>query len=94
MWSKLNHPNILPLLGYSFCGDTGYPLLVSAWMDFGTAWNYINDHTELLLSDILPLVRSHCHKISCHTQQFFYQPIDMRRGCRSAVPSQERCHSF
>ena len=33
VWSKLKHPNVLPLLGYAFDADTGYPMLISPWME-------------------------------------------------------------
>ena len=41
VWSKLSHPNILPLLGYAICEETRFPLLVSEWMHHGTAWSYV-----------------------------------------------------
>lgn len=41
VWAKLNHPNVLPLLGYFFEKKTGYPLLVSKWMENGPAWSYV-----------------------------------------------------
>ena len=42
VWSKLQHPNVLPLLGFAFDNDTGYPMLISEWMENGSAWEYIN----------------------------------------------------
>ena len=41
VWSKLNHPNVLPLLGYAFDADTGYPMLISQWMVQGNALAYV-----------------------------------------------------
>lgn len=55
VWSKLKHENILPLLGYAFNPLTGYPSLVSEWMENGSAWNYVNQHPE---ASVLNLVRS------------------------------------
>ncbi len=39
IWSSLDHPNVLPLLGYVMYGD--YPALVSRWMVNGSLRNYI-----------------------------------------------------
>lgn len=44
VWSKLRHENILPLLGFAVDQTTGYPLLVSEWMNNGSAWTYVNSH--------------------------------------------------
>ncbi|KAL5504047.1 hypothetical protein ACEPAH_8120 [Sanghuangporus vaninii] len=44
IWSKLDHPNILPLLGYMLESD--YPSLISEWMEFGTVRNFLNSHPE------------------------------------------------
>ncbi|KAL5526660.1 hypothetical protein ACEPAF_8384 [Sanghuangporus sanghuang] len=44
IWSKLDHPNILPLLGYMLESD--YPSLISEWMEFGTVRNFLNNHPE------------------------------------------------
>ncbi|KAL5523365.1 hypothetical protein ACEPAF_1632 [Sanghuangporus sanghuang] len=41
VWSKLNHPNILPLLGFAIDDSSGYPLLISEWMENGSAWEYV-----------------------------------------------------
>ncbi|OCB91027.1 WD40 repeat-like protein [Sanghuangporus baumii] len=46
VWSKLRHENFLSLLGYAFDAETGFPLLVSEWMDNGSAWNYANLRPE------------------------------------------------
>lgn len=53
VWSKLDHPNVLPLLGYAFANEFKYPLLVSEWMDKGSAWSYVRAH---LKCDIVRLV--------------------------------------
>ncbi|PAV14648.1 WD40 domain containing protein [Pyrrhoderma noxium] len=42
VWSNLQHTNITPLLGFTFEIRTGYPLLISEWMENGSAWEYIN----------------------------------------------------
>ena len=39
IWAKLNHPNILPLLGYMFEKD--YPSLISEWMEHGTVRDFL-----------------------------------------------------
>ncbi|KAL5523312.1 hypothetical protein ACEPAF_1579 [Sanghuangporus sanghuang] len=46
VWSKLQHVNILPLMGYAFDGPTGFPVLVSQWMPLGSAWSYLKDKPE------------------------------------------------
>ena len=56
VWSKLSHPNVLPLLGFAFCEDTRFPLLVSAWMHLGTAWSYVQNNRELHLIHVAILV--------------------------------------
>lgn len=58
MWSKLQHPNILSLLGYTFCDDTGFPLLISEWMEYGTARTYVKSHPSLSLREVVELVRT------------------------------------
>ncbi|KLO08496.1 kinase-like protein [Schizopora paradoxa] len=45
VWSKLSHPNILPLLGYVMYGE--YPALVSKWMVRGSVREYIEDRTNV-----------------------------------------------
>jgi len=39
IWSDLEHPNVLPLLGYRIEGD--YPSLVSSWMEKGSLREYM-----------------------------------------------------
>ncbi|PAV14607.1 kinase [Pyrrhoderma noxium] len=57
VWAKLRHNNILPLLGYAFDPSTGYPLLISRWMDNGSAWDYIQSHPNIeLVSFIFGIV--------------------------------------
>jgi serine/threonine protein kinase len=41
VWSKLKHDNVLPLLGFAFAGDSGFPMLISEWMDNGNALAYV-----------------------------------------------------
>lgn len=60
VWSKLKHPNVLELLGYAFCDDTGYPILISEWMRHGTAWSYVRKNDQLKLSDVWLLVNISC----------------------------------
>lgn len=75
VWSKLNHPNVLPLLGYAFCGSTGYPLLISNWMRDGTAWSYVKANPQLTVSDIRDLVRIVNSAISAQDEPDFRFPI-------------------
>lgn len=55
VWSKLRHKNILPLVGYAFDEESGCPLLISTWMERGTAWNYVQEKKD---GSVLPLVRN------------------------------------
>ncbi len=41
LWSKLNHPNVLPLLGYFLEGPMAIPNFVSQWMKNGTLVDYM-----------------------------------------------------
>ncbi|KLO05367.1 kinase-like protein [Schizopora paradoxa] len=43
LWSKLNHPNVLPLRGYFLEGKKAIPNLVSEWMERGTIIDYMKD---------------------------------------------------
>ena len=52
IWSKLKHPNILPLEGFYLEMDS-YPSLVSGWMENGTVLGYLRHHPD---ADILMLV--------------------------------------
>ncbi|KAL5493029.1 hypothetical protein ACEPAI_4477 [Sanghuangporus weigelae] len=53
VWAKLDHKNILPLLGYAFEQVTYYPLLVSEWMRTGSAWQFVNKHDDCNLIRIV-----------------------------------------
>lgn len=39
IWSSLDHPNVLPLLGYVMHGS--YPAFVSKWMVHGSLLKYM-----------------------------------------------------
>ena len=54
--SRLDHPNILLLLGYAFLEDNGCPLLISPWMPFGSAWAYMEKYPETGTSEIVRMV--------------------------------------
>ncbi len=42
IWSKLDHPNVLPLVGY-FIEDEDLPNLVSEWMEHGTLHDFMKN---------------------------------------------------
>ena len=67
VWSKLSHPNILPLLGFSICEETGFPLLISEWMYLGTAWTYVQNNQEQGLSLVADLVCSLYYAVALHS---------------------------
>ncbi|KAI5119291.1 hypothetical protein M0805_008206 [Coniferiporia weirii] len=52
IWSKLFHPNVLPLLGY-IIEENSLPLLVSKYMEGGSALKYVQDHPEC---DVIHLI--------------------------------------
>ncbi len=41
IWATLNHPNVLPLLGYLAEGENMTPSLISEWMLYGTLHEYM-----------------------------------------------------
>ncbi|THH09476.1 hypothetical protein EW145_g1993 [Phellinidium pouzarii] len=45
LWSKLNHPNVLPLRGF-IIDETGFPSLISEWMDNGSVLEYAQKHPD------------------------------------------------
>lgn len=51
LWSKLDHINVLPLMGYFLEGPKALPNLVSEWLENGTVIDYTRnrplDATEL-----------------------------------------------
>ena len=45
IWTKLSHPNVLPLLGFALnWNGSAYPSFVSPWMELGTLHRYMRDH--------------------------------------------------
>lgn len=55
IWSKLVHPNILRLLGYTLgIEDGGYPAMITEWMVNGNVRVFLQIRPDY---DILPLVR-------------------------------------
>jgi serine/threonine protein kinase len=50
MWKRLNHPNIVPLLGVNISSQLQ---LVSDWMSGGELPKYIKEHSD---ADLLGLV--------------------------------------
>ncbi|KAL5522390.1 hypothetical protein ACEPAG_8406 [Sanghuangporus baumii] len=53
VWSKLNHPNILPLLGFAVDDSTRFPLMISEWMDNGSAWEYVTRNPSCNVMDLI-----------------------------------------
>ena len=50
--SKLAHHNVIEFMGFLY-DETGFPVLISKWMDCGTALQYIKQHPD---ADIPSLV--------------------------------------
>ncbi|OCB91521.1 kinase-like protein [Sanghuangporus baumii] len=53
VWSKLSHRNILPLLGYAIDKSTEFPMLISEWMENGSAWNFVTRHLDCDIMHLL-----------------------------------------
>jgi len=53
IWSSLDHPNVLPLLGYVMRGE--YPALVSRWMANGSARSYMEKMPDVPVMQIVSL---------------------------------------
>ncbi|EJD08224.1 kinase-like protein [Fomitiporia mediterranea MF3/22] len=51
IWSSLDHPNVLPLLGY-ILEENDFPTLVSEFMENGTALRYVSQHPEIDVTGI------------------------------------------
>ncbi|EJC99186.1 kinase-like protein [Fomitiporia mediterranea MF3/22] len=51
VWSKLDHPNILPLQGFALEG--AYPLVISEWLENGTVREYLQSHPQ---QDVGPMI--------------------------------------
>ena len=52
--SKLAHHNVIEFMGFLY-DEAGFLILISRWMDCGTALEYIKQHPEV---DIHSLVRA------------------------------------
>ena len=53
---------MLPFLGYAFDADTGYPMLISEWMERGNAFSYVHDN-DIPVERVIDLVSSvHCSR--------------------------------
>ncbi|KAG9050533.1 hypothetical protein FS837_004717 [Tulasnella sp. UAMH 9824] len=45
IWSRLNHPNVVPLRGYAL-QDDGTPMIISPWFEHGDVHNYLEDYPD------------------------------------------------
>ncbi|KAG8970627.1 hypothetical protein FRC05_000563 [Tulasnella sp. 425] len=45
IWSRLNHPNVVPLRGYALQED-GTPMIISPWFDHGDVHSYLEDYPD------------------------------------------------
>jgi len=43
IWAKLDHPNVLPLLGFIIEGENAMPSLISEWMRKGTLYIFMKE---------------------------------------------------
>ncbi|KAL5525891.1 hypothetical protein ACEPAG_7229 [Sanghuangporus baumii] len=51
VWASLNHPNILPFLGFIL--ENGYPSLISEWMELGTVRKFLENHPDFDITDLV-----------------------------------------
>lgn len=63
VWSKLEHVNILPLLGFVLEKD-GIPSFISEWMENGTVVEYIKNKSGVT---VFEMVRALLSFIFCNT---------------------------
>lgn len=45
IWSRLNHPNAVPLRGYALQED-GTPMIISPWFEHGDVRSYLEDYPD------------------------------------------------
>ena len=43
-WKKIDHPNIVPLIGYSLDESSMTAALICLWYENGNLWGYLADH--------------------------------------------------
>ena len=90
VWSKLCHPNVLPLLGFAICEETRFPLLISEWMRLGTAWAYVRNH-DLTPSEIVELV---CIVSIRFKRSGWLTKVDTRRSIGFGISARARCDTL
>ncbi|KLO11690.1 kinase-like protein, partial [Schizopora paradoxa] len=49
IWARLDHDNVLPLLGFFTEGDNSMPAFVSEWMERGTLFDFMKTFPRLSL---------------------------------------------
>jgi serine/threonine protein kinase len=75
IWARLEHENVLTLIGLVYV--EGMPALASEWMENGTMNEYLNEHTdanicEVVCNTIIPcrqMIRLHCPVGSGHCKR-------------------------
>ncbi|KAL5482460.1 hypothetical protein ACEPAI_9054 [Sanghuangporus weigelae] len=68
IWSRLEHRNILPFLGY-YMFEKDWPALISEWMDLGTLRNFLENHSKI---DIVSLAYGIAEAIADRPFQLIY----------------------
>ncbi|KAG8902230.1 hypothetical protein FRB99_004716 [Tulasnella sp. 403] len=57
VWGRLDHPNILSLIGIRVGNDDREPTLIAPWCENGNLEAYLEDHTELTIVDKIRLLQ-------------------------------------
>ena len=66
VWSKLWHPNVVEFMGF-LTGEAGAPVLVSRWMENGTALDYVKKHPDADISSLV-CIFPHPLRITTHAR--------------------------
>ena len=61
MWSKLKHPNILPLLGVIRDMHPDIPAMVCPWIECGALTRYLEKNSDLTIAKRFVLVSPRRH---------------------------------
>ena len=69
VWSKLWHPNVVEFVGY-LTGEAGAPILVSRWMENGTALDYVKKHPDADISSLVCILPYPCASLLMPGQRF------------------------
>lgn len=78
LWSSLDHPNILCLLGYSFEDEISRLSFVSEWMENGTADKYVQARPNCNIGLLVSPKQNVLFKLDIDSFRFSESPKDWR----------------